>query len=124
MENMLPSRDNGPDGPHRLRKRLDEAMILRATVEQLRKDLRSDDIALPAVGQGAFEELRAQVAAVVAQREQAGAHAFGLLVNRVDLTEAQVRQAMAAEGLHGLAGAMVLRCLQKVLSRMRHAGLA
>jgi hypothetical protein len=67
MENMLPARDNGPDGAHRLRKRLDEAMVLRATVEQLRKDLRADDIGLPAVGQGAFEELRAQVAAVVAQ---------------------------------------------------------
>lgn len=124
MENMLPARDNGPDGAQGLRKQLDEAVVLRATVEQLRKDLRADDIGLPAVGQGAFEELRAQVAAVVACRERAGAHALGLLVNRVDLTEAQVHQAMAAEGGHGLAGAMVLRCLQKVLSRLRHAGLA
>jgi hypothetical protein len=77
------------------------------------------------VGQGAFEELRAQVAAVVAQREQAGAHAFGLLVNRVDLTEAaSATRPWPPSGLHGLAGAMVLRCLQKVLSRMRHAGLS
>ena len=120
MNGELSKTDDGAG----LRKRLDEAVVLARTVEQLRKDLREDGLQLPVVGEGAFEELRAQVLAVVAEREREGAHAFGLVVNRVDLTEAQVQGAMAAEGLHGLAGAIVLRCLQKVLSRMRYAGLA
>lgn len=106
-----------------LRKRLDEAVVLMGTVAQLRKDLRVEELQEPAVGEGAFEELRTQVLAVLMEREQEGGHAFGLVVNRVDLTEHQLRAAMAAGGLHALAGAVVLRCLQKVLSRMRFAGL-
>lgn len=106
-----------------LRKRLDEAVVLMHTVEQLRKDLREEALAEPALGEGAFEELRAQVLRILEDREQAGPHAFGLVVNRVDLTEGQLRAAMGAGGLHALAGAVVLRCLQKVLSRMRYAGL-
>ncbi|MEO5584610.1 MAG: hypothetical protein ABIQ75_04060 [Flavobacteriales bacterium] len=106
-----------------LRKRLDEAVVLLETVAQLRKDLREEALSLPKVGEGAFEELRTQVLAVIEERDREGAHAFGLVVNRVDLTERQVHSAMAAGGLHGLAGAVVLRCLQKVLSRKRFAGL-
>ena len=105
-----------------LRKRLDEAVVLLETVAQLRKDLREEALTLPAVGDGAFEDLRVQVLAVIEERDREGAHAFGLVVNRVDLTEHQMRSAMAG-GLHGLAGAIVLRCLQKVLSRKRYAGL-
>jgi hypothetical protein len=111
------------DGPGALRKRLDEAVVLQATVAQLRKDLREEALELPEVGEGAFEELRTQVLEVIQDREREGAHAFGLVVNRVDLTEHQMRAALAAGGLRGLAGAVVLRCLQKVLSRMRYAGL-
>ena len=111
------------EGPGALRKRLDEAVVLQATVSQLRKDLREEELKLPEVGESAFEELRTQVLAVIQDREREGAHAFGLVVNRVDLTEQQMRAAMATGGLHGLAGAVVLRCLQKVLSRMRYAGL-
>lgn len=107
-----------------LHKRLDEAVLLGRTVEQLRKDLRAEDLQEPPSGEGAFEALRAQVLRVLEDREREGAHAFGLVVNRVDLTEHQLRSAMAAGGLHALAGAVVLRCLQKVLSRMRHAGTA
>lgn len=111
------------DDPGALRKRLDEAVVLQATVAQLRKDLREEALELPEVGEGAFEELRTQVLKVIQDREREGAHAFGLVVNRVDLTEHQMRAALAAGGLRGLAGAVVLRCLQKVLSRMRYAGL-
>lgn len=107
-----------------LRKRLDEAVVLARTVEQLGKDLRTEGLRKPPVGDGAFEELRTQVLHVLQEREEEGAHAFGLVINRVDLTEHQLRAAMAAGGLHGLAGAVVLRCLQKVLSRLRFAGLA
>ncbi len=105
-----------------LRKRLDEAVVLQHTVQQLRKDLRDEELIEPAVGAGAFEDLRAQVEGLLERRQSEGPHAFGLVVNRVDLTEPQLRVAMAAEGLRGLAGAVVLRCLQKVLSRMRFAG--
>lgn len=112
----------GTAGGSGLRRRLDEAAVLEGTVQQLRKDLRAEGLALPAVGEAAFEDLRAQVLAVVQERERDGAHAFGLVVNRVDLTERQVREALAAGGLHALAGSIVLRCLQKVLSRMRYAG--
>lgn len=107
-----------------LRKRLDEAVVLARTVEQLGKDLREEGLRQPPVGDGTFEELRTQVLRVLQEREEEGAHAFGLVINRVDLTEHQLRAAMAAEGLYGLAGAVVLRCLQKVLSRLRYAGLA
>lgn len=106
-----------------LLRRLDEAVVLCETVAQLRKDLREDALGAPEVGDGAFEQLRAQVLKVIGERDREGAHAFGLVVNRVDLTEHQVVAAMADGGLHGLAGAIVLRCLQKVLSRKRYAGL-
>jgi hypothetical protein len=53
------------DGPGALRKRLDEAVVLQATVAQLRKDLREEALELPEVGEGAFEELRTQVLAVI-----------------------------------------------------------
>ncbi len=111
------------EGASGLRKRLDEAVVLYETVAQLRKDLREEALTLPEVGEGAFEELRTQVLAVIEERDREGAHAFGLVVNRVDLTEHQVGAAMAADGLFGLAGAIVLRCLQNVLSRKRYAGL-
>jgi hypothetical protein len=107
----------------RLVKRLDEAVVLQATVAQLCKDLREEEIPVPATGDAAFETLRARVLAILEQREREGAHAFGLVMNRVDLTEHQFHAAVGAQGLNGLAGAVVLRCLQKVLSRMRHAGL-
>lgn len=106
-----------------MRKRLDEAAVLHATVMQLRKDLRAEDLEIPVTGPEAFESLRASVLAILQQREREGAHAFGLVVNRVDLTERQVQGAMAEGELPGLAGAIVLRCLQKVLSRLRYAGL-
>jgi hypothetical protein len=111
--------DNGAG----IRRRLDEAVVLMATVDQLRKDLRADELILPEVGDGAFEALRTQVLAVLEAREREGSHAFGLVVNRVDLTEHQFRTVTGAGGLPGLAGAVVLRCLQKVLSRMRFAVL-
>lgn len=109
-------------GTQGLRKRLDEAVVLMATVAQLRKDLREEGLISPEVGEGAFEELRSRVLAVIEERERQGAHAFGLVVNRVDLNERQVREAMAAGGMNTLAASIVLRCLQKVLSRMRFAG--
>lgn len=111
------------DGMKGLRKRLDEAVVLHATVAQLRKDLRVEDLVLPKVGEAAFEELRTQVLAIITEREREGPHAFGLVVNRVDLTEHQLRAATAADGLNGLAATIVLRCLQKVLSRIRFADL-
>lgn len=122
MHEGLSKTGSDADGMKGLRKRLDEAVVLLETVAQLRKDLRQEALSLPKVGEGAFEELRAQVLAVIEERDREGAHAFGLVVNRVDLTEHQMRSAMA-DGLHGLAGAVVLRCLQKVLSRKRYAGL-
>lgn len=106
-----------------LRKRLDEAVILSKTVEQLRKDLREEELILPKVGHAAFEALRTQVLAIIIKREREGPHALGLVVNRVDLTEHQLRTATATDGMNGLAATIVLRCLQKVLSRIRFADL-
>ncbi len=123
MHEGLSKRGAEGEGASGLRKRLDEAVVLQETVAQLRKDLREETLTLPEVGEGAFEELRTQVLAVIEARDREGAHAFGLVVNRVDLTEHQVGAAMGADGLFGLAGAIVLRCLQKVLSRKRYAGL-
>ena len=117
------SRTGPEEEPGGLRKRLNEAVVLMNTVMQLRKDLRTEDLREPEVGDAAFEALRSQVLAILEEREGEGTHAFGLVVNRVDLSERQLRAAMAAGGLHALAGTVVLRCLQKVLSRMRFAGL-
>ncbi|HEX2616569.1 MAG TPA: hypothetical protein VHL57_03450 [Flavobacteriales bacterium] len=108
-------------GSSGLRKRLDEAVVLHGTVGQLQKDLNAE-LDLPEVGEGAFEALRGQVLRVLEERQGRGAHAFGLVLNRVDLTEGAFSQAMAAGGLDELAARIVLRCLQKVLARERFAG--
>lgn len=105
-----------------LGKRLDEAAVLRATTDQLRKDLSTIDLLLPATDDGAFEALRSQVLKVLEERQATGAHAFGLVLNRVDITERQFREAVHAGGLEQLAALVVFRCLQKVLARERYAG--
>ncbi|MBL8009142.1 MAG: hypothetical protein JNJ64_00935, partial [Flavobacteriales bacterium] len=48
-------------------------------------------------------------------------HALGVVLYRVDLPEAHARRSMAAGGLPELAGQLVLRALQKVLTRLRSA---
>lgn len=106
-----------------LRKRLDEAEVLQAVVVQLRKDLAEEELPVPVVGEGAFEVLRQEVLRYLEGWQRKGSSAFSRAVNRVDLTEAAVDAAMERGGLPELAGAMVLRCLQKVLLRKRFAGL-
>jgi hypothetical protein len=110
------------DRPGGLRKRLDEAVVLAATTDQLRKDLNAPDLRLPTVGDEAFEALRAQVLLVLEERQAAGAHAFGLVLNRVDIPEQAFRRTVEDGGLEALSAAVVLRCLQKVLARERYAG--
>lgn len=110
------------DPPEGLRKRLDEAVVLAATTAQLRKDLNAPGLLLPAVGDGAFEALRAQVFTILEERQTMGAHAFGLVLNRVDIPEPGFRRIIAEGGLEQLAAAVVLRCLQKVLAREHYAG--
>lgn len=105
-----------------LRKRLDEQEVLLFTVQQLRKDLDEPDLALPRVGNEAFEQLRAEVKARLELWQRSGSTSMARAINRVDLTEAQVNRSLEAGGLHELAGAMVLRSLQKVLLRERYAG--
>ena len=105
-----------------LRRRLDEAEVLLATTLQLRKDLAEEDLVLPPTGDAAFEALRTGVLGFLERWHQATPAALSRAINRVDLTEAMVEAAMGRGGLHELAGAMVLRCLQKVLLRKRFAG--
>lgn len=100
-----------------LRRWLDEAEVLEATVQQLRKDLNEPGLPLPEVGPHAFEELRAAVSGRMDAWQQGDPSAFSRAVNRVDLTERMVTGATGRGGLHELAGMMVLRCLQKVLLR-------
>lgn len=106
-----------------VRRWLDKAEVLAETVAQLRKDLNAPELAEPEVGEGAFEALRAQVLPVVEARHRQGQHALGVVLYRVDLPEAHAKRSMAAGGLPELAGQVVLRCLQKVLTRKRFAGL-
>ncbi|MFZ1686244.1 MAG: hypothetical protein WAU70_02410 [Flavobacteriales bacterium] len=106
-----------------LRKRLDEAEVLFGTVAQLRKDLGDVEIGLPPVGDGAFEALRTGVKGCLEDWQRTGSVQLSRAINRVDLTERMVDDAMTRGGLHELAGTMVLRCLQKVLLRKRFAGL-
>lgn len=101
-----------------LRKRLDEAAILLATVAQLRKDLDLPGLVEPPVGEAAFEALRSDVFIALEEWTTGNAAAFSRAINRVDLTERQVDAATGRGGLSELAGVMVLRCLQKVLLRL------
>ncbi len=103
---------------------LDRAEVLQGTVGQLRKDLNVPELEVPAPGEGAFEALRAQVLPVIQERHRQGPHALGVVLYRVDLPEAHARRSMAAGGLSELAGQLVLRALQKVLTRMRYAALS
>ena len=103
---------------------LDRAEVLRETEAQLRKDLALSPIELPeqAVGDEAFEALRAIVLSNLDQWQRTGSASLARAINRVDLTERMVKGATDRGGLHELAGLMVVRCLQKVLSRARYAG--
>jgi hypothetical protein len=109
-------------GAEGVRKRLDDVQVLFNTVQQLRKDLNTEGLGVPPADEAAFETLRAAVLSVLEERQARGAHALGLVVNRVDLTERVFRDAMDAGGLDLLAAHVVLRCLQKVLARERFAG--
>lgn len=103
---------------------LDRTEVLRATVAQLNKDLalEAEDFAAPAMGEGAFEELRAEVLPVLERLNAQGGHALQVAMFRVDIPEAHLRRTMTKGGLHALAGECVLRALQKVLTRLRFAG--
>jgi hypothetical protein len=103
---------------------LDRADVLRETVAQLRKDLACDEEALrqPPVGDAAFEALREQLLVLLEAWQRSQPASLSRAINRVDLNERQVNEATARGGLHELAGSMVVRCLQKVLSRHRFAG--
>jgi hypothetical protein len=92
-------------------------------VLQLRKDLHEEQIPLPRTDEQAFEQLRASVLGHMGAWERSEPARFSRAINRVDLTEGQVNEAMVSGGLPELAGRMVLRCLQKVLIRKRFAGL-
>ena len=107
-----------------LRKRLDEAVVLQATVAQLAKDLDVADLRTPPTGQEAFEAVRAQVLTALERMQAGSGSGLSRAVNRVDLTESQVNDALGRGGLVELAGQMVLRCLQKVLIREHYAGRA
>lgn len=111
-------------GAGALRKRLDEAVVLQATVAQLAKDLDVADLRTPPTGQEAFEAVRAQVLTALETMQSGSGSGLSRAVNRVDLTEAQVNGALGRGGLVELAGLMVLRCLQKVLIREHYAGRA
>ncbi len=111
-------------GAGALRKRLDEAVVLQATVAQLAKDLDVADLRTPPTGQEAFEAVRAQVLTALERMQAGSGSGLSRAVNRVDLTEVQVNDALGRGGLVELAGLMVLRCLQKVLIREHYAGRA
>lgn len=107
-----------------LSKFLDRSEILAATVEQLSKDLSvgEDRISIPALGEGTFELLRSQVTPIMEELQAAGTHALQVAMYRVDITENRMHWALGHGGVDTLAGEVVLRCLQKVLTRMRHSG--
>jgi hypothetical protein len=107
-----------------IERHLDRVEVLRSTVEQLRKDLALDaeQLPLPALGDEAFELLREAVLPVLEALEVKGAHALQVAMYRVDIPEAHLRRTMSYGGLQALAGEVVLRALQKVLTRLRYAG--
>ena len=94
------------------------ADVLHLVVEQLRKDLGEPDFVGPAPDPGAFEALRADVLKVLTRRQGGGTHALGVVLYRVDVPERQANEAMDRGGLRELAGTLVLRVLQKVITRL------
>lgn len=107
-----------------LQHHLDRAEILASTVDQLRRDLSlsEEGFAAPFAGDAAFEELRGQVILVLQGSAARGDHALNVLMYRVDISEPHMHRTMATGGFHALAGEVVLRALQKVLTRLRFAG--
>lgn len=107
-----------------MQKFLDRAEVLSATVEQLRKDLslEASEMPQPAVSEQAFEQLREQVKPVLDGLLARGVHALQVVMYRVDIPEAHLRRTLGSGGVHALAGEVVLRALQKVLTRLRYAG--
>jgi hypothetical protein len=103
---------------------LDRAEVLASVVDQLRKDLSMapEELALPAVGEEAFEQLRSHVLPRLESLHRSSVHALQVAMYRVDIPEAHMRRTLALGGLDALAGECVLRSLQKVLTRLRFAG--
>jgi hypothetical protein len=54
--------------------------------------------------------------------QDSGTQALQVVMYRVDIPEAHLRRTMGHGGLSGLADEVVLRALQKVLTRLRYAG--
>lgn len=107
-----------------MQRHLDRGDVLRATMDQLCKDLALEPSKLtaPTDPADAFEALRAQVLPVLRSLSDRGPHPLQVAMYRVDIAEPHMRRAMAAGGLHALAGEVVLRALQKVLTRLRSVG--
>jgi hypothetical protein len=102
--------------------RADAAKLLERTAAQLRKDLGVATLRAPVPGRHALEDLRGQVLEILERGPLAQAAARARAINRIDLTEGAVREAIRLGGQGELAGQMVLRCVQKVLSRERFSG--
>ncbi len=102
----------------------DRAEVLRRTVDQLNKDLgmQADPIKAPPADDQAFEVLRAQVFPLLERLFTTDPHAANVAMYRVDIPQFLRDRALAEGGIHALAGEVVLRCLQKVLTRMRFSG--
>ena len=102
--------------------RLSEEQVLRATEEQLRKDLALPS-GTPSGGTGRRrleQDLRRRCCPLL---EEMPAHDRQVALYRVDVPESWTREAMAMGGLPGTGRAVVLRALQKVLTRMRFSSL-
>jgi hypothetical protein len=74
------------------------------------------------VGEAAFETLREAVLPTLQTLQSRSVHALQVAMYRVDIPEAHLHRTVAAGGLHALAGEVVVRALQKVLTRLRYAG--
>ena len=107
-----------PEVPDPALVRLVDAQVLRLVVEQLRKDLGEPGLPAPPADQGAFEALRSAVLDVITRRSDESTHALGVVLYRVDLPERHAKAAMAHGGLPELSGKLVLRTLQKVITRL------
>ncbi len=111
-------------GDASIQRHLDRAEVLRSTMEQLCKDLALsvEDLHTPSEPDTAFEGLREQVLPVLERLGSQGDHALKVAMYRVDIPEPHFRRTLRSGGLQALAGEVVLRALQKVLTRLRFAG--
>ncbi|HNR56440.1 MAG TPA: hypothetical protein PKJ19_14830 [Flavobacteriales bacterium] len=107
-----------------MRRSLEKSDVLQLTIAQLIKDLNLEEgsIRIPPDPTQAMEDLRAQLVPELERIARQGGHVLRSVLYRVDLPGSGVDDLLATGDHDALSAMVVLRCLQKVLTRLRFKG--